>query len=171
MEIVSYVLEGALAHRDSMGNESVINAGEFQVMSAGTGVKHSEFNSSQEKSVHFLQIWIIPAEENLTPSYQQKAFAAKAGQLVLVASQDGRENSLVIHQQISLYVATLNNQQAINYALSQSHEVWIQVITGQVTVNHLSLSAGDGMAITNEQSIELKSDNQVELLLFDLLKA
>jgi hypothetical protein len=171
MEIISYVLEGALEHKDSIGNGSVIRPGDVQRMSAGTGIAHSEFNASQTEPVHFLQIWIVPHQAGIEPSYEQKHFpvAEKQGKLKLVASPDGKDNSVKIHQDAYLYVAVLNEGNRANHPTNNTRSIWIQIARGSVEVNGQILQAGDGAGITQETDIELiaTSDN-TEVLLFDL---
>ena len=171
MEIISYVLEGELEHKDSIGNGSVIRPGDVQRMSAGTGIAHSEFNASATNPVHFLQIWIMPDQVGIQPSYEQKYFPVeeKQGKLRLVASSDGRDNSVTIHQDASLYVATLNNGDRINHNTNRGRSLWIQVARGSVEINKQLLQTGDGAAITKETDIAIAATNDnTEILLFDL---
>lgn len=171
MEIVSYVLDGALAHKDNIGNGSVIRPGDVQRMSAGTGILHSEFNASDTEPVHFLQIWILPEQRNLEPSYEQKNFseAEKQGTLRLVGSRDGRDGSVTIHQDINLYATTLSNGDAVSHALGEGRSVWVQVARGAVQLNGHNLTAGDGAAIVDEAVITLKgASDRAEVLLFDM---
>ena len=171
MEIISYVLEGELEHKDSIGNGSVIRPGDVQRMSAGTGIAHSEFNASATNLVHFLQIWIMPDQVGIQPSYEQKYFPVeeKQGKLRLVASSDGRDNSVTIHQDASLYVATLNNGDRINHNTNRGRSLWIQVARGSVEINKQLLQTGDGAAITKETDIAIAATNDnTEILLFDL---
>lgn len=167
MEIVSYVLEGTLAHRDSMGTGSLIRPGEVQRMSAGTGVTHSEMNPSSDEPVHFLQIWILPERKGITPGYEQKTFEddERRGTLRLVASRDGRDGSVTIHQDVAIY-STLLDGSAITYAFAPDRYGWVQVTRGEVELNGQRLSAGDGAAIENESSLTLGGNGEV--LLFDL---
>ncbi len=169
MEIVTYVLEGGLEHRDSMGTGSVIRPGEVQRMSAGTGVLHSEINPSRSEPVHLLQIWILPERRGIKPEYEQKAFPAeeRKGKLRLVASHDGKDGSLTIHQDAKLFAATLTDGQTINYDLQQGRYAWLQVARGSVDVNDQTLRAGDGAAIEDERTITLQG-RDAEVLLFDL---
>lgn len=167
MEIISYVLEGELAHRDSMGNGSVIRPGDVQRMSAGTGVMHSEMNPSQENGVHFLQIWILPERRGIEPGYEQKNFPEDElrGRLRLVASPDGAEASVTIHQDVKLYSALLAEESVMHsYALQRSG--WMQVTRGEAEVNGQKLSAGDGAAIADEAAVTISGTGEV--LLFDL---
>jgi redox-sensitive bicupin YhaK (pirin superfamily) len=170
MEIISYVLEGELAHRDSMGNGSVIRRGDVQRMSAGTGVQHSEFNHSKSEPVHFFQIWVIPDRRGLEPGYEEKRFDddAKRGHLKLVASHDGREGSVVIHQRADLYAALLKTGDVLTHATERTAKGWVQVASGAVTVNDERLEAGDGAAIAYEESVAIRCLADSELLLFDM---
>jgi redox-sensitive bicupin YhaK (pirin superfamily) len=169
MEIISYVLEGELAHKDSMGNGSVIRPGDVQRMSAGTGVTHSEFNHSKSELVHFLQIWILPERGGARPSYEEKHFddADKRGRLKLVASRDGRDGSVVIHQDVALYAAVLGSGERVEHALA-GRRAWVQVTRGSVDVNGEPLTAGDGAAITGEPKIAIRGTADTEVLLFDM---
>ncbi len=170
MEILSYVLEGELAHKDSLGNGTTIRPGEWQVMSAGTGVRHSEFNPSQTASVHFLQIWIQPNRTGLTPSYDQKAFTreAKRGQWCLIASPDGREGSILIHQDATLRAAILTSDTALSVNATPGRGSWLHVATGEVLADGQRLKAGDAIAIEN-QTVELRgTDTDAEVLWFEL---
>ena len=170
MEIISVVLEGALQHKDSIGTGSVIRPNEVQRMSAGSGIRHSEFNASQTEPVHFLQIWIMPDQQNILPSYEQKAFPAEDRQdrLRLVASGDGAEGSLKIAQQASLYSSRMTPGASLQHSLKQGRLGWVQVVSGQVMVNGQSLSAGDGLGLVDEAEIRLQADQATELLVFDL---
>ena len=170
MEIISYVLEGALQHSDSMGNGSVIHPGDVQRMSAGSGVQHSEFNASDVEWVHFLQIWIVPKFTGLKPAYEQKHFSsdAKRNRLRLVASSDGRDGSVTIHQDASLYAALLEDDGVLIHALAPGRRAYIQVARGQAQVNGVQLSAGDGARIFEEDGVTLKGEPDAEVLLFDL---
>jgi hypothetical protein len=171
MEIVSYVLEGALEHRDSLGTGSVIRPGDVQRMSAGTGIEHSEFNPDREQPVHFLQIWIEPERSGLEPGYQQKTFAAadRRGRLRLVGSRAGREGSLMIHRDADLYATLLEDGEAAIHALRPGRSAWVQVAKGDVAVNGTPLSAGDGAGIRAESELRIVARSPaVDLLLFDL---
>lgn len=170
MEIISYVLDGALEHRDSLGNGSVIRPGEVQRMTAGTGVRHSEYNHSQSEQVHFLQIWILPEARGLAPGYEQKMFAAeeKQGRLRLVGSRDGRDGSVTIHQDVDLYAALLAAGQVVEHQLADGRRAWVQVARGTVTVNGAELNAGDGAAVTGANGIHVRGDADAEILLFDM---
>jgi quercetin 2,3-dioxygenase len=167
MEIISYVLEGELAHRDSMGTGSVIRPGDVQRMSAGTGVMHSEMNPSQENAVHFLQIWIVPERRGIEPGYEQKTFpeGELRGRLRLVASPDGAAGSVTIHQDVKLYSALLAGE-SVAHSYAPQRYGWVQVTRGDVEVNGLKLSAGDGAAISDESAVTISGSGEV--LLFDL---
>jgi len=170
MEIITYILEGALEHRDNMGNGSVIRPGDVQRMTAGSGVSHSEFNSSRDQIVHLLQIWIMPDARNLPPSYEQKFFTAedRSGKLRLIASPDGSAGSVTIHQDARVYAALLNDSQLIKHTLPPNRYAWIQLARGTLTVNDLELKAGDGAAVSAEQKLKIAAGENAELLLFDL---
>ncbi|BAQ60367.1 pirin [Geminocystis sp. NIES-3708] len=169
MEIVTYVIEGELEHKDSIGNTETIPAGEVQRMTAGTGIRHSEYNHSNEESVHLLQIWITPDHKNLTPGYEQKSFSQqdKKGKLCLLASNDGKENSLIIHQNMDLFGCILNNEEIINYELKSRDYGWIQIVKGELNINGNNIKTGDGVAINEEDKLNLISlENDTEFLLF-----
>lgn len=168
MEIISYVLEGTLAHRDSMGTGSLIKPGEVQRMSAGTGVTHSEMNPSPEEGVHFLQIWILPERRGITPGYEQKKFEEeeRRGRLRLVASRDGRDGSVTIHQDAALYNAILDGT-PVAHEFAEGRYGWLQVVRGEVTLNGQALKTSDGAAISDERSIAI--DGKGEVLLFDMV--
>ncbi len=170
MEIISYVLEGALAHRDSLGNGSVIRPGEVQRMSAGTGIQHSEFNHSQHEPLHFLQIWIIPDRKGYAPAYEQIYFdaAGKRGRLQRVASGDGREGSVSLHQDVNLYATLLDGADAVNFELAAGRLAWIQVARGALQVNGQQLQPGDGLALDEPGPIRLDGAQAAEVLLFDM---
>lgn len=169
MEIISYVVEGALEHRDSMGNGSVIRPGEVQRMSAGTGVTHSENNASSTAPVHFLQIWIVPERKGIEPSYEQRFFGdERRGRLRLVASRDGRDGSVRVHQDISMYAALLPQGETLSYSLSPQRYAWVQVVYGSLKVNEQVLQAGDGAAIEQLDSLSIQSQQDSEFLVFDL---
>jgi len=170
MEIITYVLEGALEHKDSMGNGSVIRPGNVQRMSAGTGVRHSEFNPSRDERVHLLQIWIEPKITGVRPGYEEKQFgpAEKKGQLRLIASPDGREGSVTIHQDALVYAALLDGGDAVTHRLASGRRAYVHVARGAVTVNGSALTRGDGAKIEAEPAIELKDARAAEVLLFDL---
>ena len=170
MEILSYVVEGALEHRDSAGGSGVIRRNELQRMSAGTGVSHSEFNASQTERVHFLQIWITPDEEGLKPGYEQRAFpeGERRGRLRLIASREGHDGSVTIHQDVKVFNALLAPGDEISYQIDGDRHAWIQVIQDAVTVSGTALGAGDGAAISRENSLTIKASEDAEILLFDL---
>ena len=170
MEIVTYILEGALAHQDSMGNGSVIRVGDVQRMSAGTGITHSESNASDRESVHLLQIWIEPNETGLTPSYEQTHFpvADKQGRFRLIASRDGREGSVTLHQDAAVYAAVLNADQALTYTLDSRRRAYLHVARGHITLNAYPLEAGDGAKINGPEILTLSALEAAEVLLFDL---
>jgi hypothetical protein len=170
MEIISYVLEGGLAHKDSIGTGSVILPGDVQRMSAGRGVRHSEYNHSESEPVHFLQIWLVPNEQGIEPSYEQKRFAdeEKRGRLRLIASPDGRDDSVVIHQDAQVYAALLEPQQHVLHQLGPERHAWLQVARGTVALNDELLNTSDGAAISNEQSLKIVGHEAAEILLFDL---
>ena len=170
MEILSYVLEGALEHRDSLGTGSVIRPGDVQRMSAGTGVRHSEFNASPTEPVHFLQVWIEPATGGITPGYEQKAFADddKRDRLRLVASPDGADGSLTIHQDARVYATRLGAGQAVEHKLAPGRYAWVQVTRGALSVGGHRLEHGDGAAISDEPAVHLAGERDAEALLFDL---
>jgi redox-sensitive bicupin YhaK (pirin superfamily) len=171
MEIISYVLEGALEHKDSIGTGSVIRPGEVQVMSAGTGIRHSEFNHSKNEPVHFLQIWVLPDRQGLPPRYDQKRFpeSEKRGRLRLVGSPDGREGSIVIHQDAEIFAALLDRGNAVRHDLKAGRKGWVQVVRGAVAVNGEPVRAGDGVAAENEPALAVTAQaDGSEILLFDL---
>jgi redox-sensitive bicupin YhaK (pirin superfamily) len=170
MEIVSYVLEGALAHQDGMGNGSSIVPGDVQRMSAGTGVTHSEFNHEQDRETHFLQIWIIPSQTGIAPAYEQKHFdsASKRGRLCLVASSDGREGSVRIHQDASIYATLLDGAERVVHSMAGGRRAYVHVARGAVTVNGVELAAGDALKLVDVAGIEMAQGHDAEVLLFDL---
>src|ERR1700681_1767758 len=170
MEILSYILEGALRHEDSMGTGSVINVGDVQRMSAGTGVLHSERNASDTEPAHFLQIWLLPERTRIPPSYEQRRFPLedRQGRLALIASRDGRDGSVRIHQDADLYSAVLAGGETARHAFKDGRHGWVQVARGEVRVNSTSLKAGDGAAITDESELDLTTASNTEVLLFDL---
>src|SRR5580692_3546414 len=167
MEIISYVLEGELAHQDSMGNGSVIRPGDVQRMSAGTGVRHSEFNESRTEAVHFLQIWIVPDRRGHAPGYEQKTFpeAERHGRLRLVASRDGRDGSVTLHQDVALYAGVLDEGQRAELALAPGRHSWVHVARGAVTVNGQRLGEGDGAAVSDERTLAVEGHGG-EVLVF-----
>ena len=170
MEIISYVLEGGLAHKDSMGNGSVIRPGDVQRMSAGTGVMHSEFNASDRDPVHFLQIWIEPSVRGVKPSYEEKRFepADKRGRLRLIASPDGRDGSTTIHQDAYLYAALVDGDEGFTHRPTAGRRTYVHVIRGDVTVNGNPLTHGDALKVLGEQSVRFEAGRDAEVLLFDL---
>jgi redox-sensitive bicupin YhaK (pirin superfamily) len=170
MEIVTYVLEGALEHRDSLGNGSVLHPGEFQQMTAGTGIEHSEFNPSGSEPVHLYQIWLFPERRGLTPSYDQRDFPAseRDGKLRLVASADGREGSLRIHQNAGVFLTTLGAGEQVSHTLAPGRHAWVQVLRGALKLNGVALSTSDGAAVSDEQALVLRAAAQAEVMLFDL---
>ena len=170
MEIITYVLEGALAHKDSTGTSSVIHVGDVQRMSAGTGISHSEYNASPLEPVHFLQIWIIPDETGLPPGYEQRAFPLdeQRGKWTLIAAKDGRDGSVTAHQDVDVWAARFSPGEQLNFSLKPSRNIWTQVARGAVKLNGMLLNAGDGAAISEENTLELKSLDHAEILLFDL---
>ena len=170
MEIVTCVLEGALEHRDSMGNGSILRSGEFQRMSAGTGIRHSEFNPSSTELVHFYQLWLLPKQNGLSPSYEQRQFSdeEKQGRFRLVASPTGRDASLTIHQDASIFLAVLEPDQQIRQPLTPGRHAWLQVLRGTIKLGGEILTAGDGAAISEESELVLTATSSAEVMLFDL---
>lgn len=170
MEILSYVLSGSLAHRDSMGNGSVLTAGDVQRMTAGTGVRHSEMNPSLEEPVHFLQIWILPEKNGLEPGYEETNVSEeeKRGELRLIASREPGNDALKIHQDVDVYAAVLEPGKKASLDLRPGRHAWVQVVRGDLSVNGRELSAGDGAALSDESAVELSARSDAELLLFDL---
>jgi hypothetical protein len=170
MEIISYVLDGALEHKDSMGTGSVLHYGDVQRMSAGSGVRHSEFNGSKTEQVHFLQIWIQPNVQGIAPSYEEKHFATadKQGKLRLIASGDGREGSVTIHQDASLYASILNGEDRVEHVLPAGRRAYVHVIRGRVSANGVELKGGDALKVTLEDKVVLDGAEAAEVLLFDL---
>jgi redox-sensitive bicupin YhaK (pirin superfamily) len=170
MEIVTYVLSGALGHKDSLGTGSAIRPGELQRMTAGTGITHSEFNPSQTEPVHLYQIWLLPEREGLEPSYEQRAFPEKErhNRLHLVASPDGRDGSLTIRQDARLYLATLDKGHEVSKDIPAGRHAWLQVLRGNVSLNGQAISAGDGAAVSEESALAIRAESPSEVLLFDL---
>lgn len=170
MEILTYVLEGALEHKDSLGTGAVIYPGEAQVMSAGTGITHSEFNASQTDPVHFLQIWIIPDTQGLSPRYEQRAFPLeeKRGKLRLIAAKDGREGAVTIHQDVDLYTSVLEAGDVVTYALKPNRYGWLQIAQGVAIFNGQELRAGDGVQMSSSEQLQISTHMSAEILLFDL---
>jgi redox-sensitive bicupin YhaK (pirin superfamily) len=171
MEIITYVLEGAVAHKDSTGTSTVIRRGDVQRMSAGTGISHSEYNSSQSEPVHFLQIWIVPDEMGLVPGYEQKAFALHnhGGTGTLVASKDGRDGSITVHQNVDVWAARLSPEEQAVLRLKPNRRAWIQMARGAGMLNGTLLRAGDGAAVSQEEILEMKAIDDAEFLMFDLV--
>lgn len=170
MEIITYVLEGALAHKDSLGHGETLRPGELQHMSAGTGIQHSEFNPSSTEPVHLYQIWIFPERRGLAPSYGQRAFPAaeRHNRLRLVASPDGRDGSLPIRQDATLYLATLDNGQQVSHPLAPGRHGWLQVLRGDVRLGNATLTAGDGAALSEEPTLTVQATADAEVMVFDL---
>ena len=171
MEIITYILAGALEHKDSMGNGSIIRPGDVQRMSAGTGVRHSEFNASLDELVHLLQIWIEPAVTGIAPGYEEKHFdaASKRGRLRLIASGDGRDGSVTVHQDAAVYAALLDGAERATHALAPGRKAYVQVARGAVSVNGRALNAGDAVKLSGEPAIALANGTAAEVLLFDLV--
>lgn len=171
MEIVTYVLSGALEHQDSMGNGEVLRPGEFQRMTAGTGITHSEFNPSKTEPVHLYQIWLYPERKGLTPSYEQKNFPVEGrnDRWQLVASRDAAAGSLTIHQDARIYLANLSAGRELEYKLPPVRHAWLQVLRGELSANGHPVAAGDGVAVSEEASLKLRSESGAEVMLFDLL--
>ena len=170
MEIITYILDGALKHEDSMGNGSVIRPGDVQRMSAGTGVRHSEQNASLADRVHLLQIWILPNAENLTPGYEQKAFteAERRDRLRLIASGDGRDDSVRLNQDVGLFASILDGDQAVEHTMDPARYAWIQVARGSISVNGENAEQGDGVVVVAEPELTIQAQQPSEILLFDL---
>lgn len=170
MEIVSYVLEGELEHQDSMGNGEILRPGEFQRITAGTGITHSEFNPSQDQPTHFYQIWLLPERKGIQPSYEQKRFDAtgRQDQLQLVASREGTDGSLLIHQDAKIYLVDLTAGHALTYPIPQGRYAWLQVLKGSLSVNGQVLHESDAVAVSEETQLILQAETRTELMLFDL---
>lgn len=170
MEIVSYVLSGALEHKDSMGNGAVLKPGEFQRITAGTGITHSEFNSSDSQTTHFYQIWLLPERRGIEPSYEQKSFdpVGRRNRWQLVASRDASDGSLLIHQDARIYLLDLQNGSSIEHTLASNRHAWIQVLRGSVNIAGQTLIAGDGAAVSEEERLTFEAASDVEIMLFDL---
>jgi redox-sensitive bicupin YhaK (pirin superfamily) len=170
MEILSYVLEGALEHKDSMGTGSTIRPGEVQRMTAGTGVRHSEYNPQPDAPTHFLQIWLLPERDGLAPGYEQRAFSAeeRRGRLRLVASHDGENGAITVHQDVKLYTTLLDEGQTVKHPIASGRHAWVQVARGGVTLGAEKLRAGDGAAVSDERELALRADEPSEVLVFDL---
>ena len=170
MEILTYPISGAIEHKDNMGNGTVISAGEVQRMTAGTGVQHSEYNPSASDELHLLQIWIFPEEKNLEPGYEQTRFsrADKLDRLRLVASRDGRDGSVTVHQRVDIYASILQANTEIEQSVDDSHKIFVQVISGEISVNGQNVSAGDGMQITDVRNLVIACQSEAEFLVFDM---
>ena len=170
MEILSYVLEGGLEHRDSLGNGSVLRPGMFQRMTAGSGIHHSEFNASEGELVHFYQIWMFPERDGLEPSYEERSFndEEKRNRLLLVASRDAGNGALTIHQDAAVYLAALEAGATITHALGEGRHAWVQVLRGAITVNGQRLNTSDGAAISDETELKIGASDEAEIFLFDL---
>lgn len=170
MEIVTYPIAGAIAHKDSMGNGTTIKAGEVQRMTAGSGVQHSEFNPSDSDELHLLQIWLFPEQDNLQPGYEQTAYSReeKLNRLRLVASRDGRDGSVTVHQQVDLYASVLDAGTELEHSVAAGNKVFVQIIRGEVRVNGEAVSSGDGIQISDEERVTIHSQSEAELLLFDM---
>jgi len=170
MEIITYILEGALKHEDSMGNGSVIRPGDVQRMRAGTGVRHSEKNASADESVHLLQIWILPDAENLEPGYEQKAFSIddRRDRLKLIASSDGREGSVTVRQDINLFASILETDEEVEHEMNPVRYGWLQIARGAVEINGEQAKQGDGVVLVAESELRIRADEAAEVLLFDL---
>lgn len=171
MEIITYVLEGELEHKDSLGTGSVLRYGDIQRMSAGTGILHSEFNHSRETALHLLQIWIVPEKQGIQPGYEEKKVSRdeKKNRLKLIVSSDGRDGSLRMHQDASLYAAIIEEGKKIEFPVKKGRDVWIQMARGTVEVNGILLQQGDGAAVTEEQSLRFEGKQEAEILVFDLV--
>jgi redox-sensitive bicupin YhaK (pirin superfamily) len=170
MEIVSYVLEGALEHKDSLGNGEVLKPGEFQLISAGSGITHSEFNPSADEPTHFYQIWLLPKSQGIEPSYEQKRFddSELSNTLRVVASPDGENGSLSIHQDAKIYLSKLDNESTATLDLAPNRHAWLQVLRGSVALNGNAMDASDGAAISQEQQLQIQATSDAEVMLFDL---
>ena len=170
MEIISYIIDGTLEHKDSMGNGSIMRRGDVQRMTAGSGVQHSEFNPSPDTTVHFLQIWILPQTLDLAPGYEQKTFMEeeKSNQLRLIISRDGRDDSLTIHQDVDLYASLLTADCMLSHPFGNGRKGWLQVVLGDADVNEMHLVAGDGLALQDCDQVRVRALSDIELLLFDM---
>lgn len=170
MEIITYIIDGALEHKDSLGNLKIISRDEVQVMSAGSGIEHSEYNHLKDKETHFLQIWILPQKKGITPNYGQKSFKEEFSKknFLLVASKEGRQGSLLINQDADIYIGRFKAFEKIDFKIRPNRHIWIQMIDGEIEVNDIPLHAGDGLAISNEESLTIKSQIESEFILFDL---
>ncbi len=170
MEIITYVIDGALEHQDSTGTGSVIRPGDLQRMSAGTGIRHSEYNASAADPVHFLQIWVIPERLNLAPGYEQKTFPedTRRNTLRLIGSPDGRDGSITIHQDVDLYASLLAKDESVRHATKPERKIWVQVARGQITVNGTEAAAGDGVALDGIDEVVVTAASEADFLLFDM---
>jgi redox-sensitive bicupin YhaK (pirin superfamily) len=170
MEIVTYPIAGAIEHKDSMGNGTVITAGEVQRMTAGTGVQHSEFNHSKDDELHLLQIWLFPEQKDLEPGYEQKMFSRedKLNQLRLIASRDGRDGSVTVHQRVDLYASILEAGAEVELAIADSNKVFVQVVNGDISVNGQKATTGDGIQITDQDRLIIAGQSEAEFLLFNM---
>lgn len=168
MEIITLVLRGAVTHKDSMGNQTIIRPGEIQRMTAGAGVTHSEFNCSKDEPLELLQIWIFPEQKGLTPSYKQITYQPPHNRLCLLASRTQEDNAVLIHQDVKLWIGQLNDNQRIDYQLASSRHAWLQVISGKLSIKNLSLSKGDGLAVSAEDGLSIQAIEEAQFLLFDL---
>jgi len=170
MEIVTYPISGAIEHKDSMGNGTVISAGEVQRMTAGSGVQHSEFNHSEDHELHLLQIWMFPEKKDLEPGYEQKMFSRddKLNQLRLIASRDGRAGSVTVHQRVDLYASVLQKDKELEMGIAESNKVFVQVVTGKITVNGQAITGGDGVQISEESLLSINGQTEAEFLVFDM---
>jgi quercetin 2,3-dioxygenase len=170
MEIITYILEGALKHEDSMGNGSVIRPGDVQRMTAGTGVRHSEQNASEREQVHLLQIWILPHTVDLEPGYEQKAFSEdeRCGRLKLIASEDGTDGSVLVHQDVKLFASIISAGEQVEHTMDQQRHAWIQVARGAINVNGEKADQGDGVIVAGESTLQIRAEENAEVLLFDL---
>jgi redox-sensitive bicupin YhaK (pirin superfamily) len=168
MEIITYVLDGAVEHKDSTGNQTIIKPGDIQRMTAGTGISHSEHNPAETEFVHFLQIWIVPSQRGLQPGYEQRSFEFAEGKWVLLAAGSRRNGAVLLHQDVALHAASLSERRQITYAIKPGRHAWLQATRGTVDVNGTALEAGDGAAVSDEQIVEIVARTHAEILLFDL---
>lgn len=171
MEIITYIISGALEHKDSLGNLKIISRDEVQVMSAGTGIQHAEYNHLKDRETHFLQIWILPEKKGIAPKYAQKSFKDDFSKknFILVVSKEGREGSLVINQDADIYVGRPKAMEEVNFKMRSGRCVWIQIVDGAIEVNDIPMQQGDGLAIVNEDLIKIVSKSNSEFILFDLV--